>query len=197
MNITQNKQKAKEPLFAFLHTLDESVLSLLKYKRCSEDGILVTRENTYQQFLQIRTNDLDSLNESELTEMLDAMTDTARTYVDDLKLKVLTSKTDTTKQQEYWHRNMKKANEKLLMNFQDKASQSNKQVSLENIQRLKTVEQTRPDLNFYFVIFAKDENELTRKRRLLMRTANSYRLAPLNKKQTEQVLYRCNNMNDE
>lgn len=197
MKITQKKKQAKKSFFASLREQDVSTIDLLKYKRCNDDGVLITKEDTFQQFLKIRTNDLDSLNKSELTDMLDGMTNTARTYTDDVKLVVLTSKTDTTIQQEYWRNNMKQAQNELLTNLGDPAMQSNKQVSLENIQRLKEVELKRPDLNFYFVIFASEINDLHRKKRLIMRTASSYRLRPLLRNETEHVLYRLNNMNDE
>lgn len=74
---------------------------------------------------------------------------------------------------------------------------ADKQVSLENINRLKKVELTRPDLNFYFVIYADNLQELAQKEKLLKRAASDYQLTALDKLAVQEVLYRRNNMNDE
>lgn len=197
MKIKQTKKKAKEPTFAFLHTLDMSTFDLLRYKRCSEDGILTTKQNTVERYFKIYTTDLDSLNDNELAEQLDAMTTTCRTYVDDLKLVVMTSKTNTQEQQEYWREQLQQIQSRLIHDPSNPAINADKQVALENIQRLKDVELVRPDLNFYFKIFSHERSDLKRKQRQLMRSASAYRLSPLDQEATEAVLYRCNNMNDE
>ena len=197
MKIKQTKKKAKEPTLAFLHTLDLSTFDLLRYKRCSEDGILTTKQNTVERYFKIYTTDLDSLNDNELAEQLDAMTTTCRTYVDDLKLVVMTSKTNTQEQQEYWREQLQQIQSRLIHDPSNTAINADKQVALENIQRLKDVELIRPDLNFYFKTFSHERSDLKRKQRQLMRSASAYRLNPLDQEATEAVLYRCNNMNDE
>lgn len=197
MKIKETKKKGKEPALPFLHTQNLSTFDLLRYKRCSKEGILTTRTNTVERYFKIYTTDLDSLNDNELAEQLDAMTTTCRTYVDDLKLVVMTSKTNTQVQQDYWREQLQKIQHSLVLDPSNTAINANKQVALENIQRLKEVELVRPDLNFYFKIFSHERSDLKRKHRQLMRSASAYRLKPLNQEETEAVLYRCNNMNDE
>lgn len=198
MNIKEmNQAKDKGSLLSFFQSKDLSILDILMYKSCTPEGALLTKNNTYQKYFQIKSNDLESLNDMELVAMLDAMTNTARTYTDDLKLKTLTSKTDTSAIQEYWRKQMLKAQERLLKNPMDKKAMADKQVSLENINRLKKVELTRPDLNFYFVIYADNLQELAQKEKLLKRAASDYQLKALDKLAVQDVLYRCNNMNDE
>lgn len=197
MKIKETKKKAKESSLAFLHTQDLSTFDLLRFKCCTKEGILYTRNNTVERYFKIYTTDLDSLNDTELAEQLDAMTTTCRTYVDDLKLVIMTSKTNTQVQQDYWREQLQKIQQKLLLDPSNKAINADKEVAIENIQRLKEVELVRPDLNFYFKIFSHERSDLLRKQRQLMRTASAYRLKPLNQSETEAVLYRCNNMNDE
>lgn len=198
MQIKEKKQKtSKGFLLDTFKSKDMSILDTLLFKSCDENGVIRTKNDTYQRYLQIKTNDLDSLNDSELAEMLDSLTNACRTYVDDVKIISLTNKTDTSVMQAYWRKQMNKAQEQLLKNPADVEAASNKQVSIENIQRLQRIELERPDLNFYYVIFADSTKELERKERLLKNKASAYRLKSLNKAETTTVLYRCNNMNDE
>lgn len=198
MQIKEKKQKAsKGSLLDIFKSKDMSILDTLPFKSCDENGVIRTKNDTYQRYLQIKTNDLDSLNDNELAEMLDSLTNACRTYVDDVKIIALTNKTDTSVMQAYWRKQMNNAQEQLLKNPLDVEAVSNKQVSIENIQRLQRIELERPDLNFYYVIYADSVKELERKERLLKNKASAYRLKSLNKAETTTVVYRCNNMNDE
>ncbi|MDT2227872.1 hypothetical protein [Enterococcus faecalis] len=198
MQIKEKKQKAsKGSLLDVFKSKDMSILDTLPFKSCDESGVIRTKNDTYQRYLQIKTNDLDSLNDNELAEMLDSLTNACRTYVDDVKIIALTNKTDTSVMQAYWRKQMNNAQEQLLKNPLDVEAASNKQVSIENIQRLQRIELERPDLNFYYVIYADSVKELERKERLLKNKASAYRLKSLNKAETTTVVYRCNNMNDE
>ncbi|WP_314576445.1 hypothetical protein [Enterococcus gilvus] len=178
---------------------ERSILDLFPYKRCSEEGVLVTEEDHLQRFFRIASTDVEGLNEQEQVERMNQLTMVMRTYVPGIKLTTLTTQTDLSAQIAEKRRLLQK--NRLAQTQSSGATltifRKYERILVEEIEELKRSEKEKPDLTFFFVIEAKTPKELLIRSRQLLRVSGVLELKPQNKTNLITILYRMSNMNEE
>lgn len=201
MKVQQNTKRESSNLLGSIFPKDtekdKSILDKFPYKRCSENGILLDKENRLQRMLSIESTDLDGLNEAEKLEKMDGLTTIARVYTDDFKIITSTTRTNLTVQIEEKRNRLKEVRKAQMAGKNLQQLRKIERLLIEQINFLKKDELERPDLSFFFVIYADTENELELKTRQIRNAGSAFNMQPLNKKETMHVLYRLNNMNEE
>lgn len=186
---------------------DDSIVNLLPYKKCSEQGIIrkanieypqTPSKDLYQVFLSIKSTDLDSLNEGELAEWADTYTAINRVFSHPLKLVSLSRQAKATEPLRYWTQVNKAATNELAARNDIDRNLQIRETSLEVIDRLKSLEQTNTDLKFYFQITAKSKDELFKLVRIIKQVGGTkFGLDIQNKVEVTAILKRMANMNEE
>lgn len=197
MKVTGSKKSIRGSIFQIGKPEDRSILDLFPYKSCSDQGILLTKENRYQRFYRVISTDVEGLNEQEKVERMDQLTIVMRTFVKNIKLISLTTETDLSEQITQKRQLLNKNRLEQMQNKQLRQLRKYEKKIVEEIEELKRAELERPDLSFFFVIEGKDIKELSNQNRQLLRASGVLGLKPLPKKELIKILYRMNNMNDE
>ncbi|MDA9462131.1 hypothetical protein B835_2060 [Enterococcus mundtii 3F] len=197
MRVKGKSTQTTKSLFRMGKPEDRSILDLFPYKSCSDQGILLTKENRYQRFYRVISTDVEGLNEQEKVERMDQLTIIMRTFVKNIKLISLTTETDLSEQITQKRQLLNKNRLEQMQNKQLRQLRKYEKKIVEEIEELKRAELERPDLSFFFVIEAKDIKELSNQNRQLLRASGVLGLKPLPKKELIKILYRMNNMNDE
>lgn len=173
----------------------KSMIEYLGYRALAPDGVLYLKDGSVARFLKIQTTDLFSLDLAGKNAFIDAFTDFNRTYTYDYKIVVLSTRIDTQAQQMYWRhlRMLVRQNTtsktdvirlKLIRNY------LSKMIQLER----ETVAYS--DIQFYIMIFADSLKKLElNTRSAIYADPGKLNPRPLNRKDTEQVLFRENNLN--
>ena len=170
----------------------DDLLKLLGYKNCSNAGILTRANGKASRFIRIQSTDLFYLDAESLDKWIAGFTLLERTYLEPHKLITVTTRVDTSKQQQYWQR---------LSQGIGQSNQEKVRLKLinENYRRLQTIERTPTDyMDKYYVfqIFSDNADSLDQKTRsLFFATGNAFKLEVLTRDETEEVLQRINNMN--
>lgn len=141
----------------------KSMLELIGTSDCTDDGILSVGAEMKARIFKIRSTDLSVLENEDLAEWLDAFTNLNRVYTDPYKLITLSSRIDTSKNQQYWHQ---------LRNGLKATRQDNLRAKLisEQLDRVVQVAQMTDaysELNFYIMIFGNSIKEIRQKTHLL------------------------------
>jgi hypothetical protein len=199
MRVKGQNSVERKSILQFGKPEERSILDLFPYKSCTEEGVLITREDHFQRYYRVVSTDVEGLNEQEKLERMNQLTTVMRTYVPTIKLVSLTTETDLTEQivqkrqlldKNRMEQSLGRRNLQRLKKYEKKL--------VEEIQELKRAEQERPDLSFFFVIEGKTIKDLQTRNRQLMRSSGILGLKPLyKKKELIKILYRMNNMNDE
>lgn len=187
----------KRSILQFGKPEERSILDLFPYKSCTEEGVLITKENRYQRYYRVVSTDVEGLNDQEKVERMNQLTMVMRTYVPTIKLVSLTTETDLTEQIVQKRQLLEKNRFEQSLGKKLQQLRKYEKKIVEEIQELKRAEQERPDLSFFFVIEGKSIKELQSRNRQLMRSSGVLGLSPLYKKELIKILYRMNNMNDE
>lgn len=104
--------------------------------------------NLKARVFKLRSTDLSFLDDADLVDWLDAFTTLNRVYTDDYKYFTLSSRIDTSRNQQYWHwlrNNLGKGKQEALR----------ARIISENLNRVVNVEQQADkysELNFYIMI---------------------------------------------
>jgi hypothetical protein len=201
MRVKGQNSVERKSILQFGKPEERSILDLFPYKSCTEEGVLITREDHFQRYYRVVSTDVEGLNEQEKLERMNQLTTVMRTYVPTIKLVSLTTETDLTEQivQKRQLLDKNRMEQSLGRNLQRLKKKYEKKL-VEEIQELKRAEQERPDLSFFFVIEGKTIKDLQTRNRQLMRSSGILGLKPLYKKKKKElikILYRMNNMNDE
>ena len=161
-----------------------SYLELLGTSNCTPDGIMSVAHNLKARVFKLRSTDLSFLDDEDLVKWLDSFTNLNRVYTDDYKYLTLSSRIDTSDNQQYWHwlRNN-------LGNSKQEALRA--RIISENLNRVVNVEQQTDkysELNFYIMIFGKTTRDIKNKTGVLG-------LRSLDKQETQDLEFNLHNPN--
>ncbi|HCM90574.1 MULTISPECIES: hypothetical protein [Vagococcus] len=154
--------KAKNYFLSFIVSADKSITDRFPYKRVLDDGTLVTKNNTYQAYLKVKTTDLTSISEDGFMRLVNKLTYLNRVFLDDFKIVSLTYPTETIEQGMYWKRRIAQAKRELFNNEHahlDTYLKWNLKLAYDNLSRVDFVS-TLPELTFSIVVYGKTRKEL-------------------------------------
>lgn len=174
------------------------VTSLLNTKRITETHV-VNDDDSLRAYFKIKSEDLDALSNSDKVAWMDQFAQLLRVYTDTVKLLVATTPVDTSGQQQYYRSKLVEANQHLNQNQTERETaywRSRRLLAQEALGRCINVAENGSDLNFYLVIFANNEKDMSEKTRMITKTSGLYRMTLVNERETELLLSRLNNMNE-
>lgn len=206
MKIAENKSKRQDSvldvLFSSFQKKNSTVIDLMPYKRVTNKGYVIDKENEYQAYLKIKTKDLLSMNETDLNRMISRLTSICRVYLEPIKLLSLTYLTETSDQQTFWKRKIKQYRQR-MMNSNIPKSEYNKleiqaKLASDNLRRVSWVEDNLTELTFFMVIYGKSEKDIESNVNDIVRLGGKeFNLKLIDKKNVEDLIFRLNNMNTE
>ncbi|QIA88633.1 hypothetical protein [Lactobacillus johnsonii] len=169
-----------------------SYLELLGTSNCTPDGIMSVAHNLKARVFKLRSTDLSFLDDEDLVKWLDSFTNLNRVYTDDYKYLTLSSRIDTSSNQQYWH--------SLRNNLgHSKQEALRARIISENLNRVVNVEQQTDkysELNFYIMIFGKTTRDIRNKTHLIEAADNGVLgLRSLDKKETQDLEFNLHNPN--
>lgn len=174
----------------------KSMVEFLGYCNVLPKGVIVRSDQSVARMLRVRSTDLVYLDKNTRDRYLDSFTNFNRIYTDDYKIIIISSRMDTTDQLLYW-RHLRNS----IRNNNQRGNTGNvARLNLinENLQQITTLTRSTDyfDINFYLLIFAKNEHDLDqRTQSALVADDGLLGLEPLTKAETIKVLYQMNNLN--
>lgn len=171
----------------------KSMLQIVGSSNCTPDGIMTVSHGLKARLLQLNSTDLSFLDDDDLADWLDAFTNMNRVYTDPYKYFSLSSRIDTSENQQYWHR----LRSRLGTSYQERLRA---RLISENLDRVIQVEQQTDkysELNFYVMIFGKSVRELRNKTHLLEVSDSNGTLGfrTLNYDETQELEFSLHNPN--
>ena len=161
MKIAENKKSKRQEtsfldvLFSPFKSNDLPIIDILPYKRTTNEGYLVDKQNEYQAYLKVKTSDLVSMNNSDLNRMINQLTNICRIYTDPIKLVSMTYATETINQQSYWKGRINKYRKILiskdLSDFERNRFEVMLNLALDNYRRVMWVEEALAELTCFIV----------------------------------------------
>lgn len=170
----------------------DDLLQLIGYKDCSNAGILTRTNGKASRFIRVQSTDLFYLDADSLDKWISGFTLVERTYLEPHKLITVTTRVDTSQQQQYWQR---------LSQGVGQTDQEKIRLKLinENYRRLQAIERNPAEYMekyYVFQIFSDNVDSLDQKTRsLFFGTGNAFKLEALTRDETIEVLKRIYNMN--
>lgn len=186
---------------------EDSIINLIPYKSCSEDGVVrktnILYQNSpdkdlYQVFLSINTTDLESMTDDELARWADSYTRINRIYSEPLKLISMARKTKVTQPIKFWKNSQANSARRIASRKDIDESRVINRIALETLQILREMERNDTDLKFYFVVTGKTLEALMTQIRIIKGAGGPILgLMVQNKKEVTPIITRLMNMNDE
>ncbi|MFP7474272.1 hypothetical protein SFC55_25135 [Niallia taxi] len=207
MKVAENKQKRQDTtildvLFSSFKSNDLPIIDIMPYKRVTKEGFLLDKHNEYQAYLRVKTNDLVSMNNSDLNRMISQLTSICRVYTEPFKILSMTYSTETSKQQLFWKSRINKYRRVLMAENVPESETIRHEVMLrlavDNLRRVTWVEDNLTELTFFIVVYGKSQKELELRVRDMTRLGGKqYDLQLEDRDNIENILIRLNNMNTE
>ncbi|MGG0740411.1 hypothetical protein ABE087_21495 [Niallia taxi] len=207
MKVAENKQKRQDTtildvLFSSFKSNDLPIIDIMPYKRVTKEGFLIDKQNEYQAYLRVKTNDLVSMNNSDLNRMISQLTSICRVYTEPFKILSMTYSTETSKQQMFWKSRINKYRRVLMADNVPESEMIRHEVMLrlavDNLRRVTWVEDNLTELTFFIVVYEKSQKELELRVRDMTRLGGKqYDLQLVDRDNIENILIRLNNMNTE
>ncbi|MDK8643282.1 hypothetical protein ACQRXC_26815 (plasmid) [Niallia taxi] len=207
MKVAENKQKRQDTtildvLFSSFKSNDLPIIDIMPYKRVTKEGFLIDKQNEYQAYLRVKTNDLVSMNNSDLNRMISQLTSICRVYTEPFKILSMTYSTETSKQQMFWKSRINKYRRVLMADNVPESEMIRHEVMLrlavDNLRRVTWVEDNLTELTFFIVVYEKSQKELELRVRDMTRLGGKqYDLQLVERDNIENILIRLNNMNTE
>ncbi|WP_410592269.1 hypothetical protein [Bacillus sp. SIMBA_074] len=180
-----------------------SVLDAIQYKRMDrKTGAVIDVRDQYQAFLKVKTTDLLSMHQDDLTRVMSRLTTLSRVYHEPFKVIGMTYLSETTEQQAYWKR--------MALRYRSRMNNGNvteEQIRLlryryklanENLMRVIWVEKNLEEFSFFFVVYGKSEREIQKNIVDIIRYGGrELELKRLSIKETEELIYKLHNMESE
>lgn len=170
----------------------KSMIELLGYRSCDQDGVLQKENGTYARFLRIATTDLRAIDREGLLDWIDGFTLSERVYTADHKLVAITSRVDTARNQQYWIHTREGVG-------QSKAERYRWQLVNEELALAENVQKNPKDYVeriFAIEIFAKNKKKMEQQTRsFISSNGGIYDMTPMDKKETIELLDRLYNPN--
>lgn len=173
---------------------DRSIIEYLGYSNCSADGIIDLVDGTKGRYLRVHSTDLYSLDDETRSKFLDSFTAFNRVYSNDYKIVVMSTRIDTSEQQQYF-RHLKNGIRSPRTRYEKMRLRLVNEMLLQAVMLSRNTEDYS-DVQFYIMIFGEDLHDI----RVNTRTAQFadqglMGLRPLNYDETVKVLFRENNLN--
>ncbi len=173
---------------------DQSIVEYLGYSNCSKDGILNLVDGTQARYLRVHSTDLYSLDDETRSKYLDSFTTFNRIYSNDYKIVVMSTRIDTSEQQQYF-RHLKNGIRSPKTRYEKMRLRLVNEMLLQSVMLSRNTEDYS-DVQFYIMIFGEDLHDI----RVNTRTAQFadqglMGLRPLDYEETVKVLFRENNLN--
>lgn len=173
---------------------DQSIVEYLGYSNCSKDGILDLVDGTQARYLRVHLTDLYSLDDETRSKYLDSFTTFNRIYSNDYKIVVMSTRIDTSEQQQYF-RHLKNGIRSPKTRYEKMRLRLVNEMLLQSVMLSRNTEDYS-DVQFYIMIFGEDLHDI----RVNTRTAQFadqglMGLRPLDYEETVKVLFRENNLN--
>lgn len=173
---------------------DQSIVEYLGYSNCSKDGILDLADGTQARYLRVHSTDLYSLDDETRSKYLDSFTTFNRIYSNDYKIVVMSTRIDTSEQQQYF-RHLKNGIRSPKTRYEKMRLRLVNEMLLQSVMLSRNTEDYS-DVQFYIMIFGEDLHDI----RVNTRTAQFadqglMGLRPLDYEETVKVLFRENNLN--
>ena len=173
---------------------DQSIVEYLGYSNCSKDGILDLVDGTQARYLRVHSTDLYSLDDETRSKYLDSFTTFNRIYSNDYKIVVMSTRIDTSEQQQYF-RHLKNGIRSPKTRYEKMRLRLINEMLLQSVMLSRNTEDYS-DVQFYIMIFGEDLHDI----RVNTRTAQFadqglMGLRPLDYEETVKVLFRENNLN--
>lgn len=173
---------------------DQSIVEYLGYSNCSKDGILDLVDGTQARYLRVHSTDLYSLDDETRSKYLDSFTTFNRIYSNDYKIVVMSTRIDTSEQQQYF-RHLKNGIRSPKTRYEKMRLRLVNEMLLQSVMLSRNTEDYS-DVQFYIMIFGEDLHDI----RINTRTAQFadqglMGLRPLDYEETVKVLFRENNLN--
>lgn len=173
---------------------DQSIVEYLGYSNCSKDGILDLVDGTQARYLHVHSTDLYSLDDETRSKYLDSFTTFNRIYSNDYKIVVMSTRIDTSEQQQYF-RHLKNGIRSPKTRYEKMRLRLVNEMLLQSVMLSRNTEDYS-DVQFYIMIFGEDLHDI----RVNTRTAQFadqglMGLRPLDYEETVKVLFRENNLN--
>ena len=172
----------------------QSIVEYLGYSNCSKDGILDLVDGTQARYLRVHSTDLYSLDDETRSKYLDSFTTFNRIYSNDYKIVVMSTRIDTSEQQQYF-RHLKNGIRSPKTRYEKMRLRLVNEMLLQSVMLSRNTEDYS-DVQFYIMIFGEDLHDI----RVNTRTAQFadqglMGLRPLDYEETVKVLFRENNLN--
>lgn len=205
VNKTTKRQEGTtllDVLFSSFKSNDLPIIDILPYKRITNEGYLVDKNNECQAYLKVKTTDLISMNNSDLKRMINQLTSLCRVYFEPIKLLSMTYSSETSDQQGYWKRTINKYRRVLatqsLSHKEQLRYEMMLKLALDNLRRVVWVEDSLSELTFFLVCYGKNKKDLEIHIRDLIRLGGKqFNLQQVDRANLEKILFRLNNMNTE
>lgn len=173
---------------------NQSIVEYLGYSNCSKDGILDLVDGTQARYLRVHSTDLYSLDDETRSKYLDSFTTFNRIYSNDYKIVVMSTRIDTSEQQQYF-RHLKNGIRSPKTRYEKMRLRLVNEMLLQSVMLSRNTEDYS-DVQFYIMIFGEDLHDI----RVNTRTAQFadqglMGLRPLDYEETVKVLFRENNLN--
>lgn len=167
-----------------LPKIEKGVQDKIEILDVTDDEFFKTKSG-YLNIYQIKGKDVDGLSEFEEENIIKNFMRFLRIYIYDLKIIMMNFPINTTEQQEYILRKIKKSNKELYKKF-----------LYEKLDELVDLEKNKTNIEYYIMIFIDKEESSLEKVRTLMRSRNKdCNLLPLTLEKKLRIVYKLNNLN--
>ena len=130
---------------------DQSIVEYLGYSNCSKDGILDLVDGTQARYLRVHSTDLYSLDDETRSKYLDSFTTFNRIYSNDYKIVVMSTRIDTSEQQQYF-RHLKNGIRSPKTRYEKMRLRLVNEMLLQSVMLSRNTEDYS-DVQFYIMIF--------------------------------------------
>lgn len=150
-----------------------------------ESGAFRFQDGSYMDMIQIVTKDLLNMSSDALAYDNLTMANFYKTYADDLKIIALNFPKSTKQQQKYYEKKILEERNPVYKKFLN-----------QELDRLKEIEKKNTEREYYFLIFAKNLEDLHNKQlRVLHTLGNNGQVVEIEEKKKKQILEKLNNKN--
>lgn len=150
-----------------------------------ESGAFRFQDSTYLDIIQIVTKDLLNMSADALAYDNLTMANFYKTYADDLKIIALNFPKSTKRQQKYYERKILEERNPVYRKFLN-----------DDYEQLRQIEKERTEREYYFLIFARNLEDLHNKQmRILHTLGNNGQVVEIDSKKKKQILEKLNNKN--
>lgn len=200
---TKGEVNPLDKIIALVKGSDLDITDTIPYKRITKDGYLVDKNNQLQAFLRVKSNDLQSLNQADLEKLIDGLTTINRVYTEPFKILSTTYPSDTSVQQRFVQEKINRYRKQLVVgNITDrerKIIEKKRFRAMEELRRVKWVEDELKELAFFIVVYGKGISEIKESVRSMKRLGErDFAMVHIKKTQAlTAIIRRLTNMNSE